>query len=67
MPKLTITPFQMFYMLYFIRSKNKNKNKSLIQSTYKILSESNNLTITNRENKKGQGRGGRGRAGERGG
>ena len=50
-----------------MNSRIRIKNKSLIQSTYKILSESNNLTITNRENKKGHGKGGggRGRAVER--
>ena len=37
-----------------MNSRIRIENKSLIQSTYKILSESNNLTITNRENKKGQ-------------
>ena len=43
--------------ILFLQNKNKNKNKSVIQSTtYKILSESNNLTKTNRENKKGQGK-----------
>ena len=46
-----------------IRIRIKNKNKILIQSTYKILSESNNLTITSRENKKGHGKW-QGRAGE---
>ena len=46
------------------RIRIRIKNKILIQSTYKILSESNNLTITSRENKKGHGKW-QGRAGDR--
>ena len=62
------TPLSFASLVYLLhRIRIRIKNKIVIQSTYKILSESNNLTITSRENKKGhgkwQGRAGEGRGG----